>query len=87
MAKISLGAAVVGEGVHGDQPYRMLLDGIMDEGAIGHHVPVAGEGPRHSLAAVAVSGGDVEGHLQRRKERPGVDKFRRLAVLGQAKHT
>ena len=82
MAKISLGTAVGGAGVHGDQPYRMLLDGIVDERAIGHHMPVGGEGPRHSLAAVAVAGDDVEGYLQRRKERPGVGKFRRLAVLG-----
>ena len=82
MAKIALGAAVGGEGVHGDQPDRMLLDGIVDESAIGRHVPVAGEGPRHSLAAVAVAGDDVEGHLQRRQERPGVGEFRRLAVLG-----
>ena len=82
MAKISLGAAVGGEGVHGDQPYRMLLDCIVDESAIGHHVTVAGEGPHHSLAAVAVAGDDVEGRLQRCKERLGMGKFRRLAVLG-----
>ena len=82
MAKITLVAAIIVEGVDGDQPYRMILDGIVDESAIGHHVSVFGEGSRHSLAAIAITGGDVEGCLQRRKEFSGVGKFRRPAMLG-----
>jgi len=82
MAKISLGPDPVAEGIYGDQSHRMLIDGIMDESVIRHDISVDGKSPHHSVAAVAIAGGDVERRFQRLKQRPGVGEFCRPPVLG-----